>query len=161
VTPTPPMYCKVCQLPLNTAGDVDEQGFMFHIRYEHPEYYQADHEPDPHVITSYGELLAHCDFCLAVVTDGGWTYPCKDFYVMVGIGGGKATKYGCAGDWCACDDCHQDVETDNWDAMIQRSVTWQQAVDKDHCEKFMRNMWVGFENHRTGPAYHETRKGGR
>mgnify|MGYP001043628469 CR=1 FL=1 len=161
--PTPPMFCRVCQQPLDTRGDYDNQGFMINVHHEHPEWYEADHEPDPALIEDYTTITNHCDFCLAPIHDGGWTYPANDFSVMVEIAPGRKTDYGSAGDWCACDACHKDIETARWEAMVERSATYQglPAHQKPGIRSFMLNLWTGFENHRTGPAYHEMRKKAR
>jgi hypothetical protein len=160
MTATPPMYCRICQQPLDTAGDYDEDGMMVHVRHKHPPWYEADHEPDPALIEERTEVLAHCDFCLADVRDGGWTYPAKDFLVMVEIAPGHITDFGSSEDWCACDACHRDIENGWWADMVKRSKTWQEApaAQKPIAEQFMRNLWIGFENNRTGPAYHEQRR---
>lgn len=160
MAPTPPMYCRICQCMLNGHGDYDEHGMMINIRYEHAEWVEADHEAVPAMVEEYVGLAVFCDFCLAEIRDGGWTYPCKDFKVMVEFTPGNITDHFSSGDWAACDACHADIQQRRWPHMVERSKTYRDAPGpfKQKARGFMLDLWREFELQRCGTPYHEQRR---
>lgn len=157
---TPPMFCRVCQHMLNTHGDYDNDGMMINTRHEHAPWMEADHEAVPVVIEEYVGLLVACDFCLAEIRDGGWTFPCKDFKAMVEVTPGHVTDHFSSGDWAACDECYADIQQKRWTHMVARSKTYQEAPGhfQKQAKRFMRDLWREFETNRCGEPYHEQRR---
>lgn len=104
-----------------------------------------DHTPVP-VPAVDGEMVTLCDFC---GTPGVlWVYPCADFpFVIAELADGDELGQGSSGDWGACQACHEDIERDDWPAVLDRR-------SKEPMERLLVAVMLdGFQAHRTGPAH--------
>lgn len=156
---TPAMYCRICLLPLDSFEAYDKDR-LTKIEYRHPEWQDVDHEPDPAMIEDYTEIKTHCDFCLAPVRSGGWTFPCADFEVLMMVDPDRSTTHTSSGDWSACDECHLDIHAGRWEAMLNRNMDNTSVPErmKPMARVMAMNLWEGFRAHRTGRPYHEGQK---
>ncbi len=94
-----------------------------------------------------------CDFCSS--TPVTWSYPAKthESFAMEGLRGESV------GDWAACDICHEYIESDNWQALLDRSCATFVLQHPNISDRFLREDLKSFHNlfrmHRTGPAVQE------
>lgn len=106
-------------------------------------------------------LVHVCDFCSTPLGETVWTYPAEDFPYTVQLPGMGA--HSSAGDWAACDECHDLIEGDLREALAVRSLSGDIDRAGESAEglkpmlyAIIKQMQDDFFNHRTGDAYQET-----
>lgn len=107
------------------------------------------------------EVKGVCDFCIA--SDPIWVYPAKSFHIDIAErqepGSVHTSSYGSVGDWGACQTCHDDIEADRWDAIMERNLGSDPIRGIEPIKTLLKlklaEMYKGFRLHRTGPAYRE------
>lgn len=61
-----------------------------------------------------------CDFCCSGETVA-WSYPCPDFGMVVKVGEWDVLNTSHGG-WAACQKCHELIEADKRDELVERNV---------------------------------------
>lgn len=95
-----------------------------------------------------------CDFCSE--PNPGWCYPAQTFQ---GPTIGK-DLYVSVAEWGACDTCHDLIEANDREALVDRFlVRWEakngQRPDHDDLRALVLALHGQFWDNRTGPAVHE------
>jgi hypothetical protein len=135
-----------------------------HPRAANPYYrgYSIEQEPDGsrHVV----RVEPMCDFCLGRPVK--WGFPVQKVTLRIDTGVSGVTD----DDWAACDPCKQNIEAQNWAAVLRRSIKVQMsylaeehdipvtnviipAGDKRRIERLIKDRWAQFREVRDGPPY--------
>lgn len=110
-----------------------------------------------------------CDFCLGDPDERPitWSYPAEDMPVNPENPAGSMS----AGEWGACDGCHELIEKEDFDTLFERTFEQQisRFLKQDPVEAAKRNplgkakmkqeamlIWMRFLAARTGPAVPES-----
>ena len=96
-----------------------------------------------------------CDFCSK--TPVKWSYDCPDFEAWAGRNEeDKITIRGMSrGGWAACDVCHDFIEADDYESLLQRSVDvvmTDSNVPRELNEEVLRAIHQDFKDRRRGEA---------
>lgn len=158
------MICSTCGYGLENYEQWTN-GIFQKVTYQHgylPPGVDPDHKivPIPRPDNTL-EIKGVCDFCMA--PDPIWTYPAKSFHTDIAEqhkpGEVYTSSYGSVGDWGACQQCYEDIEADNWDAMVERNLKLSPERMIEPIRTLLKlkimDAWKGFRLNRTGPAYLE------
>ena len=93
--------------------------------------------------------MYQCDFCTEYPS---WSYPTRDFPMYVlGIPVANST-----GGFAACDTCHDMIESERWDDLLNRSIDTSRIPNKDRIRRQLAEtvgaMHKQFRDNRLGPA---------
>ena len=106
------------------------------------------------------EDIPACDFCIGSRRENRgpniatWRYPCDDFVLSVLYVSSVAQGHSSAGDWAACDVCHDRVEKglDYLVVAAALNLALDGRPDIPAQLAMFRNHWQGFYDHRTSEA---------
>jgi hypothetical protein len=88
-----------------------------------------------------------CDFCSSEAVH--WRYPARDFAAP----GLLAFFSKSAGDWAACDACHDLIEKDERAALVERVfISAPPDLVTPYAIRFVQDLHASFYTCRTGPA---------
>lgn len=99
-----------------------------------------------------------CDFCGDTLGEiEPYSYPCKPF--MYGIIVSGMPDGGSKGDWAACMACHELIEADDQEGLIERSLEVEHRIYPDRRPErhisyaLVKQIQKGFFANRDGPMY--------
>lgn len=91
-----------------------------------------------------------CDFCSDPKPYA--SYPAQDMDASNILGLPNTVKATSVGEWCACKECYDLIEKDDYEALSLRSVNhWPWLTDKADAFKYLRALHLKFREWRLGP----------
>lgn len=82
-----------------------------------------------------------CDFCSSVKVR--WTYHAHDTGPVgeLQINGLLHINLSSGGNWAACDPCHDRIETEDWDGLVDRSIAYAPEPMRDMPDLTLRETF--------------------
>lgn len=81
-----------------------------------------------------------CDFCALI--DPPWTYYCEPFTIVQA----PAPPYQDDGMWAVCDPCHELIQDDDWEGLLDRTVQHDQDPQIDRLRTKFRILHNEFRS---------------
>jgi hypothetical protein len=151
---SPHAICATCRRPLNSSENLDAGGNIVSVEYSHP-YEPPGTECHNLVIEIVGEdgtldQISLCDFCSA--PGPTWRFPASSHFMVgdpVVTDDGTKVEGVVDDDWMACDDCHTDVEGQDWAAIASRYIA--RFPGDGVSRSFFISTYEAFAANRAGP----------
>lgn len=150
------LMCDVCHRPLDVVtGDDGETVDFWHAS---GVIYGEPHDPIP-VPRVETEARVICDFC--GMPDAKWRYPTRTFdtpdlaLMDIALERPFARRPGVltprsVGDWCACGDCHDDIEAGLWNELADRGLRSKPRALRREVRPHVKRLHQQFRQNRTG-----------